>query len=157
MAWKASNGSGTDPAAREGHFEKAASGANNSDKAGGRERLERRDAFAGNKSSMLALSPSDMDLEERMCLRPGGSRSWTKVTGLHLAEINGLTALSKQERQREKEWTKTIIPERIPEERSGAKVKYSSFDSDQSGSKAVTMVRLTIPEQPERFLMTRDR
>lgn len=43
VAWKASKGSGTDPAARKGHFEKAADGANNGDKAGGREELERRD------------------------------------------------------------------------------------------------------------------
>lgn len=42
MAWKASKGCGTDPAAHEGHFEKATSRANNSNnaerEAGGRER-----------------------------------------------------------------------------------------------------------------------
>lgn len=101
MAWKASKGSGTDPTARKGHFEKAASGANNNDKAGGREQLERWDVLTGNKSSTLAFSPSDVDLEERMCLRPDCSRSWTKVTGLNLAEINGLTAEFQKRRERQ--------------------------------------------------------
>lgn len=89
MAWKASKGSGTDPAAREGHFKKAASGANNSNNT---ERMGGRSGGMQNQSSMIAFSPSDVDSGEWTCLRPGWSGSWTKVTERNLAVTEGLTA-----------------------------------------------------------------
>lgn len=82
-----------------------------------------------------------------MRLRPDWRRSWTKVPGLSLAEINGLTA----ELQTQRQWTKQTIRQRRA---VAGKLENSSFlshISHQSGSKQVKMARVTIPEQPERF------
>lgn len=90
MAWKTSKGCGTDPAAHEGHFEKAASRANNSNnaerEAGGRERqfgtcsLKRsREA----RASLYHLAPLMWSV---MCPGPDRSQSSAKLTGLDPAE-----------------------------------------------------------------------
>lgn len=77
--------------------EKAASGVDSSDEAGGRERKERRDEFPGSTSSALAFSSSQVDLLERTCLRP----DWSD--GTQPAEINGLTAECRKKTGKERE------------------------------------------------------
>lgn len=89
MAWKASKGCGTDPAAHEGHFEKAASRANNSNnaerEAGGRER-QRTCSLKRSLEARASRHHLTRLMWSVMCPRPDRRQSSAKLTGLDPTE-----------------------------------------------------------------------